>query len=96
LVQSSLRKLRDEAREAGKAELFDALSAFIAERPDDADYERVAARFGMRRNTLAVAVHRMRHRLHTLIREQLADTAANADDLDMELRELGQSFDMPM
>lgn len=96
VVQSSLRKLREEAYDAGKADLFDELSAFIAERPDDADYARVAAMFGMRRNTLAVAVHRLRHRLRALIREQLADTAADAGELDMELRDLGQSLDLTM
>lgn len=94
VVKGALRKLREEAKAAGKAELFDALSVFIAERPDDADYERVAARFGMRRNTLAVAVHRLRQRLRELIRNQLAETASDNDDLERELHELGQSFDL--
>lgn len=94
VVKGALRKLREEAKAAGKAELFDALSVFIAERPDDADYERVAAKFGMRRNTLAVAVHRLRQRLRELIRNQLAETAADNDDLERELHELGQSFDL--
>ncbi|HTI95670.1 MAG TPA: hypothetical protein VL425_04085 [Rudaea sp.] len=94
VVKGALRKLRDEARAAGKAELFDALSVFIAERPDDADYERVAARFGMRRNTLAVAVHRLRQRLRELIRDQLAETSADDDELEHELQELGQSLDL--
>ena len=94
VVQSALRQLRGEAREAGKTGLFDELSAFIAERPDDDDYARVAAKFGMRRNTIAVAVHRLRHRLRELIREQLADTAVDDTELDRELRELGRSFDL--
>ena len=94
VVKGALRRLRDEAKAAGKAELFDALSVFIAERPDDADYERVAARFGMRRNTLAVGVHRLRQRLRELIREQLAETSAGDEELDNELRELGKSFDL--
>jgi RNA polymerase sigma-70 factor (ECF subfamily) len=94
VVMGALRKLREEAKAAGKAELFDTLSVFIAERPDDADYERVAAKFGMRRNTVAVAVHRLRQRLRELIRNQLAETAADNDDLERELNELGQSFDL--
>jgi RNA polymerase sigma-70 factor (ECF subfamily) len=95
VVKNALRKLRDEAKAAGKAELFDALSVFIAERPDDADYERVAAKFGMRRNTLAVAVHRLRQRLRELIREQLAETSADNAELEHEMHELGQSFNFP-
>lgn len=53
VVKGAVRKLRDEAKAAGKTELFDELDVFIAERPDDTDYERVAAKFVMRRNTLA-------------------------------------------
>lgn len=94
VVKGALRKLREEAKAADKSDLFDALSVFIAERPDNADYERVAARFGMRRNTLAVAVHRLRQRLRELIRDQLAETSAGNDDLEHELHELGRSFDL--
>lgn len=94
VVRSALRTLREEAQSAGKAELFGELSAFIAERPGDADYDRVAAKFGMRRNTIAVAVHRLRQRLRELIRDQLAETAADSDDLEHELDELGQSFNL--
>ncbi|MGH8041919.1 MAG: RNA polymerase sigma factor [Rudaea sp.] len=93
VVQAALRKLRIEAKAAGKADLFDELCVFIAERPDETDYVRVAAKFGLRRNTLAVAVHRLRKRLRELIREQLAETAANNDELDLELRELGKSLE---
>lgn len=93
-VKDALRKLREEAKAAGKTALFDELSVFIAERPDDADYERVAAKFGMRRNTLAVAVHRLRQRLRQLIRDQLAETSADNGELEHELHELGQSFNL--
>jgi RNA polymerase sigma-70 factor (ECF subfamily) len=96
VVKSALHKLREEARSADKTALFDELSVFIAERPDDADYERVATKFGMRRNTLAVAVHRLRQRLRQLIREQLAETSADNAELEHELRELGQSLDLPI
>ncbi|HMM58177.1 MAG TPA: sigma-70 family RNA polymerase sigma factor [Rudaea sp.] len=94
VVKDALRTLREEAQSAGKTELFGELSVFIAERPDDADYERVAAKFGMRRNTIAVAVHRLRQRLRELIRNQLAQTAADNDELEHELDELGQSISL--
>ncbi|MEO8959156.1 MAG: hypothetical protein ABI304_09445 [Rudaea sp.] len=93
VVQAALQKLRIEAKAAGKVALFDELSSFIAERPDETDYERVAAKFGLRRNTLAVAVHRLRSRMSQIIREQLAETAANNEQLDLELRELGKSLE---
>lgn len=84
----ALKRLREEADQSGKRDLFDALRVFLVERPDEADYARVAARLGLRRNTLAVAVHRLRHRLQELIGAELADTTADAGDLDAELRDL--------
>ncbi|HEY0180706.1 MAG TPA: sigma-70 family RNA polymerase sigma factor [Dokdonella sp.] len=84
----ALARLRGEADEAGKRELFDALREFLVERPDEADYARAAEKLGLRRNTLAVAVHRMRHRLRELIEHELADTTSAETDLEAELRDL--------
>jgi RNA polymerase sigma factor (sigma-70 family) len=92
IVESALIRLRAEAKSAGKAALFDQLSEFLRERPDDADYARVAEALNMRRNTLAVAVHRLRGRLRELVREQMADTAADDAELENEVKELGQSL----
>jgi len=92
----ALKHLRDEAEQCGKRELFDALREFLVERPDNADYARVAEQLGLRRNTLAVAVHRMRHRLQELIQSELADTAAGAGELDAELRELRGALGIKM
>ena len=88
LLGRAVSRLRCEAEEAGRIALFDALKTFLVERPDEADYARVADRLGVRRNTLAVAVHRLRHRLQELIREELADTTGSEDDLDAELDDL--------
>lgn len=88
VLQAALRKLRQEAKTAGKSTLFDALSEFLIERPDEADYTRVATALNLRRNTLAVAVHRMRNRLRDLVCAELAHTAADDENLEQELDEL--------
>ena len=88
VLDSAMRRLREEAGRAGKGELFDQLHEFLTERPDEADYARAAAALNLRRNTLAVAVHRLRHRLRELVREELSQTTACKDDLDAEIREL--------
>jgi len=67
---------------------FEHLQEFLTERPEEADYERVATALNLRRNTLAVAVHRMRHRLRELVREELAQTTLDRDELEAELRGL--------
>ena len=88
ILDTALNRLREEAEQAGKLALFEHLHEFLSERPDDADYERAAAALNMRRNTIAVAVHRLRHRLRELVREELRQTTAGHAELDAELREL--------
>ncbi len=88
----ALNRLRSEADAAGKRPLFDALREFLVESPDEADYARTAAALGLRRNTLAVAVHRLRHRLRELVEEELADTTSAQTDFDAELRDLRQAL----
>ena len=88
VLDSAMRKLRGEAEQAGKTPLFEQLAEFLTERPDEADYERAARALNLRRNTLAVAVHRLRHRLRELVRAELAQTIAAREDLESELRDL--------
>ena len=92
VLDAAMNRLRAEAAEAGKQELFEQLSEFLTERPDEADYARVAAALNLRRNTLAVAVHRMRHRLRELVRAELAQTTIGRDEMEVELRELRNSL----
>ena len=82
--------LQEEARVAGKAELFQELREYLVESPDDASYAHLAARFGMRSNTLAVAVHRLRQRLRACVRVELAETVSSEPELEEELDTLRQ------
>ena len=85
VVDRALTALREEARAAGKLPLFDALREYLVESPDGDDYARLAAQFGMRNNTLAVAVHRLRQRLRACVRAELAETVACDADVEAEL-----------
>jgi RNA polymerase sigma-70 factor (ECF subfamily) len=92
VLQTALNRLHQEAREAGKSELFGHLREFLIERPDDVDYARAASNLNLRRNTVAVAVHRLRHRLRALVCEELAHTAVDDGDFEQELEELRLSL----
>ena len=98
LLARALRKLHEEAREAGKEPLFLALRGFLFESPEPADYAETARALGLSRNTLAVAVHRLRHRLQMLVQHEVTDTVADAAQLPDELAcmqsqlNLGQSL----
>jgi RNA polymerase sigma-70 factor (ECF subfamily) len=88
VLEAALGRLREEALAAGKGEVFDQLRDFLLEAPDKADYAELAKALRLRRNTLAVAVHRLRQRLRELIRTELAATAASGGDLECEVDEL--------
>lgn len=92
VLDSALAHLRGEAEQAGKLALFERLSEFLAEAPDETDYARAAADLNLRRNTLAVAVHRLRQRLRELVRQELADTTADRADMDTELHALREAL----
>ena len=92
ILEAAMRRLRQEARAAGKQDLFEQLRDFLTEAPDDEDYARVAAAMNLRRNTVAVSVHRLRHRLRELVREEVSQTAAARADFELELRELRDAF----
>lgn len=92
VLAAAVARLRSEAEQAGKLELFDQLSDFLVDRPDESEYARVAAALHLRRNTLAVAVHRLRHRLRELVRKELEETISNRAELDDELRTLRGSL----
>lgn len=92
VLAAAVARLRTEAEQAGKLDLFNHLSEFLVERPDEAEYARVAEALHLRRNTLAVAVHRLRHRLRDLVRAELEETTANRTEMEEELRTLRGSL----
>jgi DNA-directed RNA polymerase specialized sigma24 family protein len=79
-------RLRGEARAAGRSELFEALDPFLLESPQAADYDGLSQRLDMRRNTLAVALHRLRQRLRQVLRELAADTVQDDALAESEYR----------
>lgn len=92
VLARALQRLREEARVAGKHALFEQLHEYLVEQPGPEDYARLAERLGMRRNSLAVAVHRLRTRLRELVREELALTLGDGGDVELELVALREAL----
>jgi RNA polymerase sigma factor (sigma-70 family) len=88
VLREALRRLGEEADAAGRGELFTQLRPFLVEAPEKGEYDQVAEAVGLRRNTIAVAVHRMRERLRELVREVVADTAEDGEEIETELRRM--------
>lgn len=86
--------LEQEARSAGKIDLYLALQPFLIEPPDASEYAALAERLALRRNTLAVAVHRLRQRLQQLVRAELAETVTDGNEVDAELQAMRRSLSL--
>lgn len=83
---AALAELEAEWTERGKADQFAALSPALTS--EIADRQGVAEHLGMTENALAVAIHRLRQRYASLVREAVARTVADEADIEDELRYL--------
>ncbi len=88
VLREAMRRLELEARRAGRDAMFTELRRYLAEAPTEGEYESLAELFGMRPNTVAVAVHRLRARLQDVVREVVADTARDNKEVESELRSM--------
>jgi len=92
VMETTYERVARRYREAGKSELFEAISAVI--RPDGGTYDAAAAsaRLGVSEPTLRVAVHRLRRAYGATLRQTVSETLAPGEDLEEELRQLRASF----
>ncbi len=88
VFERSLSRLRQECHDGGKASQFDQLKKYLTQDPDPGAYNAEAANLGLSSNALAVTVHRLRQRYAALVREEVAQTVAQPDQIEEELRYL--------
>jgi len=88
ILRRTLGALREKFRARGRSETWRELEVFLG--PDDAApaYAAVAAKLGQTENAIAAAVGRMRDEFRTLLRQEVADTLVDDEDIDEELRYL--------
>jgi RNA polymerase sigma-70 factor (ECF subfamily) len=88
LLEQALARLREEYATTGKIQHFEEMKTFLEGPPADGDYDRVAAALGVNSGAVAVSVHRLRQRYRDLVRAEIAQTVASAEELADELRHL--------
>ena len=88
VLERAHERLRDETAAAGRQALFAALAPHLGETVDNSAYRLMGEELGMRPNTVAVAMHRLRHRLRQLVWDELADQTDSEAGLQDELRVL--------
>ena len=67
---------------------FDRLKAFLADQPEDGEYDRLGADLGMTTRAVSGAVYRMPQRYRKLVCDQVAETVAGTTEIDAELAQL--------
>jgi RNA polymerase sigma factor (sigma-70 family) len=88
LLDRSLQRLREENCAAERTSLFDELKTFVWGERSDASYREIAAHLDLTEGAVKVAVHRLRRRFRELLRAEIANTVADEQEIDEELRHL--------
>jgi RNA polymerase sigma factor (sigma-70 family) len=88
LLQTVLRRLREEFARGGRDELFDALQAHLWGDADSIPYPLLAQRFALTVPNIKTTAHRLRVRYRELLREEIGRTVSHPGEIDDEIRYL--------
>ena len=88
VLRHAMSHLQQEWQAAGKVAQFEQFAPLLLEAADSSELKAIAAASGMRSNTIAVQIHRMRQRLRQLVRLELLQTVGSHEALEQELSEL--------
>jgi len=92
LLQQVLDRLRGEMRGDAGRERFRRLEPFLTGQGERGRYKDVAAELDMTESAVKVTLHRMRRRFGELLREEVASTVADPQDIDVEIHYLFQAL----
>lgn len=86
LLDQTLKELRAEYAESGKAAVFDVLKGTLT--GDGPAYRDLGVRLGLSEGAVKVAVHRLKQRYRDRLRAVIAETVDTPADVDDEIRDL--------
>ena len=86
MLERALSRLREEYESSGRGALFAALSPRIWKPGGGGPAEQFLEGTVMSSHAVSMALNRLRHRLGLRLREQVAATVADGEDIDAELR----------
>ncbi len=92
LLERVVTRLRDDTVAADKRREFDLLKPFLTMGKGAVPYADAALALGVSEGTARVAVHRLRRRYRELLREEIAQTLADASQVQEELQALFSAF----
>lgn len=84
--------LRSDYADRGKAHQFDKLKKFLAGKSNEETLAQAAEQLSMSEVAVKVAVHRMRQKFGEILRAEIANTVATAEEIDSEIQHLFDVF----
>jgi RNA polymerase sigma factor (sigma-70 family) len=84
--------LQQDYVDAGQRQLFETLSFCLTGSRSEVPYAELSFRLGMNEPAVRVAVHRMRKRYRDILREEIARTVSEPEEVDDELSHLRQAI----
>jgi RNA polymerase sigma factor (sigma-70 family) len=90
LLQTVTDQLQQEFAKAGKANQFQALKPMLIGEGEGVRYSQIALELGLSEGAVKVAIHRLRRRFRELLRLEIAETVADPEQIDVELRYLSE------
>jgi RNA polymerase sigma-70 factor (ECF subfamily) len=92
LLAKVIERLQTECEAEGRARQFAELKIFLTAGKGTLTHAAAAQALGMDEVAVRVAVHRLRKRYRQLLRDEIAQTLADAADVDEEMRALFGAF----
>jgi hypothetical protein len=92
VLGNALDRLAQEAREAQRNELFDALAPYLASDPGRGELDALARTFELPPVSLLLALKRLRQRYRELCESELSETVSSAADLEAERKALARAL----
>lgn len=84
VLSRGMRRLRQEADESGRLQLFEKLEPYLTREPEAGQYAHLEQALGIRAIAIVVSLKRLRSRFREIIDEELRQTVQTAAELERE------------
>lgn len=88
VVEQVLARLQQEYEESGRLGVFEALQPFLTGEVGPTTHAELAAALKSNEGAVKVALHRLRRRFGECLRRQIAETVAQPEEVEEEIRHL--------
>ncbi len=88
VLDRTMGRLEADMANKSRKKLFDHLKVYLTTDKDAIPYQDVAAELSMTEGSVRIAVHRLRRRYRKLLRDEIAQTVGDEDQIDEEMGSL--------